>query len=28
MIDFVSKAGLKKWIIPNKMKDLKVIYEK
>ena len=27
-IDFVSKSGLKKWIIPNIMKDLKVIYEK
>lgn len=27
-IDFVSKKGLKEWITPYVMKDLKVIYEK
>lgn len=27
-IDLVSKAGLKPWIIPEVMKDLKIIYEK
>ncbi|MDT0649225.1 nucleotidyltransferase family protein [Autumnicola edwardsiae] len=27
-VDFVSKKGLKEWIIPYVMKDLKVIYEK
>ncbi|MDT0678417.1 nucleotidyltransferase family protein [Autumnicola musiva] len=27
-IDFISKKGLKEWITPYVMKDLKVIYEK
>jgi len=27
-IDLTSKRGLKEWIIPYVMKDLKIIYEK
>lgn len=27
-VDFVSKLGLKEWIVPYIMNDLKIIYEK